>query len=219
MDFSDTTVIIPVKDEPGTETVAKDVLKSLPGSNIIVIYKGAIKMALSSPRIIIVKQTGSGKGTACIQAFKLVRTPIVCLIDGDGTYSAKELGKLIRIVRHGADMALGDRMERMKPEVMPGYIRFGNDILTATANLLYGMDLRDSQTGLRAIRKKALDKLVLHESGFSIEEEINIKMAKKGYKISQAPISYAVRMGEAKHMKLSGGLKLLFANFKFIFDQ
>jgi BMFP domain-containing protein YqiC len=218
MDYSDTTVMIPVKNEPATEEVAKQVLAALPGCQVIVIYKGQLKMRLQSKRLRVIKQTGIGKGTACRQAAKEVKTPIMCLIDGDNTYSARDLCKLIAMIRKGADMAIGNRIENMDPTAMPGYIVFGNNILTSVANILYGMHLKDSQTGLRAIRKEVFDSLDLKETGFGIEEEMNIKTRKHNYKVVEAPISYAVRTGESKQMKVPDGIRLLLINFKFLFQ-
>jgi hypothetical protein len=78
------------------------------------------------------------------------------------------------------------------------------------------MSLKDSQTGLRAIRKNAIMKLDLQEPEFGIESEINIKSRKAGFKMAEAPIHYHARVGESQHMKLSGGIKLLLIDFKFL---
>ena len=130
MDFSDTTVVIPVKDEPAVEKVAKDVFKILPKCKVIVIYKGDLNMKFRNKNLRIIKQTSSGKGYACVQAAKSVDTEIMCLIDGDDTYEVKDLRKLIQLVREGADMAIGDRLTNISTKVMPTYIQFGNNVLT-----------------------------------------------------------------------------------------
>ena len=154
------------------------------------------------------QQHDSGKGRAVREALKLVGTEIVCLIDGDATYSVEDLKKVIALVRDGADMAIGNRFDHLDRKTMPLFIEIGNKVITETANILYGMSLRDSQTGLRAIRMSALSKLALREPGFGIESELNIKSRKAGLKIAETPIGYSVRVGESKQMKLLDGVKL-----------
>ncbi len=218
MNYSDATVVIPIKDEPAAEQVAKDVLKTLPGCKVIVVYKGAMDFKFKNRNLRLIKQTGSGKGSAVIQVVKYINTEILCFIDGDDTYEVRDLKKLIAMVRDGVDMALGNRMQNINEKVMPSYIQFGNNVLTAIANILYGLRIHDSQTGLRAMKTMVFKSLDLKETHFGIESEMNIKCRKKHYRIAEIPTKYYVRVGEAKHLKLTGGLKLFLINLKLLFD-
>jgi hypothetical protein len=217
MDFSDTTVIIPVKDEPATEKVVRGVLRELPHCRAIVIYKGEPHIGKGDLGVTVAKQSGSGKGTACRQAARLVKTRIMCFIDGDSTYEPRDLRKLVQLVRDGADMTMGDRYAMMQDGSMPFYIRLGNHVLTMVANALYLMHLRDSQTGIRAIRKAAFDALHTRETHFGIETEMAVMAKKKGLKVVEIPAHYYRRVGQSKQMKLIDGIKLLFIDFKFLF--
>lgn len=222
-DYSDTTVMIPVKDEPAVATVAKQVLKSLPKCSIFVIYKGyndKLELDIKSDSITVMKQKGSGKGVAVVQAANEIHTDIMCMIDGDATYEADDLRELVKIVREGnADMAIGNRLSHVKKEAMPAFIVIGNNIITVVADLLYGMNLRDSQTGIRAIRKSAFDSIKFKEERFGIETEMDVKFHKKGFKIAEIPTKYYKRVGESKQMKLIDGIKLLLIDFKFLFGN
>jgi dolichol-phosphate hexosyltransferase len=218
MDYSDATVIIPIKDEPAAEQVAREAIARLQGCKVIVVYKGLAGFKFRHKSLRLIKQTGSGKGNAVIQAAKYVNTGIICLIDGDGTYEVRDLRKVIAMVRDGADMALGNRMHNISEKTMPGYIQFGNNVLTATGNILYGIKIHDSQTGLRAIRTEVFRALRLRESYFGIESEMNIKCRKNHYRIAEIPTKYHVRVGVSKQFKLVDGLKLFLLNFKLLFD-
>ena len=220
MDYSDTTVLIPVKDEPAAGRVAKDVLNKLGNCKVVVIYKGnweSLNIDFTNKNMLIMKQKGSGKGVACVQARKNIKTDIMCLIDGDATYDVNDLKKVINMVREGMDMAVGNRLKNMDSEAMPLYIQIGNKIITKTANLLYNLKLSDSQTGLRAMKRYVFDSLDLKEKYFGIETEINVKAKKAKYKIGEVPIHYYKRVGSSKQMKLIDGLKLLLLDFKFLF--
>ena len=188
MRFSDTTVILPVKHEPAAGMVAKEILKRLPGCRLVVVYKGSrsvLGISFADRRMKIIEQHDSGKGNGVRQALAYVDTEIVCLIDGDGTYAVDDLKKAIGMVRKGADMAVGNRFANLDRRAMPFYIELGNRIITQTANLLYGLRLSDSQTGLRAIRKRALDTIGTREEGFGIESELNIRFRKAGFSVEE----------------------------------
>ncbi len=220
MYYSDTTVLIPVKDEPAAGQVAKTVLQKLNNCKVLVIYKGDRKILginFEHDKMRIIEQHDSGKGAAVREALKHVDTKILCLIDGDATYHVDDLKTVINMVRNGADLALGNRFENLHREAMPFFIEFGNKVITVTANVLYGLSLNDSQTGLRAVRMSALRKLTLRESGFGIESEMNIKAQKAGLRIEETPIKYSMRVGDSKQMKLIDGVKLLLLDFKFLF--
>jgi hypothetical protein len=221
MDYSDTTVIVPVKGEPAVAKVVRDVAKALHNCRIIVIYKGSLNMPkaeAAAGNTMLVRQHGTGKGNACIQVSKLVKTKIMCFIDGDATYDADDLKRMVALVRRGADLVLGNRLERLDRRSMPAFIEFGNKVITDTANLLYRMHVKDTQTGLRAIRKRVFDALMLKEQRFGIESEMTIKARKRGYRIEEVPINYYTRVGSSKQMKLIDGIKLLLLDFKFLFD-
>jgi glycosyltransferase involved in cell wall biosynthesis len=223
MDYSDTTVMIPVKDEPAVEIVAKKALEMLPNCKIVIIYKGygeGLKLKLKSSNITVIKQKDSGKGFAVIQAAKTIHTDIMCIIDGDATYEVADLKKLVKLVRDGtADMAIGNRLDHVKKDAMPTFIRVGNRVITIVADLLYGMHIIDSQTGIRAINKNAFDSIKFHEKYFGIETEMDVKFHKKGFKIVEIPTKYYKRIGESKQMKLIDGIKLLLLDFKFLSDK
>ena len=217
MSFSDTTVIVPVRDEPAVGNVVDDVFDTLHGCKVLVIYKGTVGRIGRRGNLRIIKQNDSGKGRAMVEAARHVTTPIMCFIDGDETYDTKDLIKVIDQVRRGADLALGARVHLGKG-AMTAKIKFGNGVLTFFGNLFFGLRLRDSQTGLRAIKKRSFDRLHLQEIHFGIEEEMNIMAKKMKMEIKEVPIKYSARKGTvAQHSKNVGGFKLLVVIFKLLF--
>ncbi|MGC9190607.1 MAG: glycosyltransferase, partial [Candidatus Micrarchaeia archaeon] len=101
-DYSDSTVIVPIKDEPAVNLVIKDIAKNMPKAKIIVIYKGNNTVwKRYSKTVKVIEQKSSGKGNACYEAVKKANTEIVCFIDGDATYHAEDLAKLVSIIRNG----------------------------------------------------------------------------------------------------------------------
>ncbi len=222
LDFSDATVVIPALEEPGLWKVVAGVSRALPRVRIMVLWKGYHNRAprFKERGVVTIPQESLGKGTVImqIQRERYVKTPIICFIDGDATYEPRNLRKLIGMVRSGeCDMALGNRFARLERRAMPAFVEFGNRVITVVADLLYGMRMSDSQTGIRAIRTSAFYSLELGERQFGTETEMDVKMGRMGYRVAEAPADYYVRMGRSKQMKVLDGLKLLLIDFKFVF--
>ena len=219
MDFSDSTVVIPAKDEKAVFEVARGVLRSLDGCQVIVLYNGYGGKALrfSNNRVkAYPAPRGKGRAIIMMQQKRLVKTPIVCFIDGDATYEPRNLKRMIAMVRDDYDMVLGNRLDGITLESMPKSIQFGNRVITLFANLLYGLNLRDSQTGLRALRTSAFQSLDLEEKQFGIETEMNIKMKRRGLKLGESRADYYPRVGETKQMKMTGGINHILIELRFL---
>ncbi len=218
-DFSDTTVVIPAKDEEAVFEVAEGVLKDLPGCRALVLYNGygGKPLKFKNPRVYThPAPVGKGRAIIMMQRKRLIKTPILCFIDGDATYDPKDLRKMIPMVRQGYGMVLGNRLDHVSIDSMPRWIEFGNRVITMVANLLYGLRLEDSQTGLRAIDTKAFQALELTEPQFGIETEMDIKIKKMGLKIGELKAAYYPRKGETKQVKI-GGIKHILIELKFLF--
>ncbi|MGC9190660.1 MAG: hypothetical protein ACP5FR_01980, partial [Candidatus Micrarchaeia archaeon] len=97
-------------------------------------------------------------------------------------------------------------------------VLLGNRILTKALNIFYGTKIKDSQTGLRAIKRNVFNALKLTEPGFGFEEEMLIKAKRLGFSIKEIPIKYSEREGISKQMKPIDGVKLLLILIKHIFD-
>jgi len=121
------------------------------------------------------------------------------MMDGDNTYDAYEIPMLIDPIVNGhADVCLGNRFARMEPGAMNARNRLGNRMITRVINGLYGLKLKDSQSGFRALRKSALDSLDLDEDGMPFASEMIIDARKKSLRIVEVPVTYRQRIGEPK---------------------
>jgi dolichol-phosphate mannosyltransferase len=102
------------------------------------------------------------------------------------------------ILNGGADIVLGNRFARMEEGAMNARNKFGNRMITGTMNSLYRLNLKDSQSGFRALRKSALDLLEVTSEGMPFASEMIIDARKKSLQIVEVPITYRPRIGEAK---------------------
>jgi glycosyltransferase involved in cell wall biosynthesis len=203
--ISKVSVIIPTMNEPAISKVIDDTRKALRHFNaeILVVDKSTDDTAKKAKRsgAVIIPQERIGYGNAYLTGFQSVSpdADVVVMMDGDNTYDPYEIPMLIDpIINGGADIVMGNRFARMEEGAMNGRNKFGNRMITGTMNSLYKLNLKDSQTGFRALRKSALDLLEITSEGMPFASEMIIDARKKSLHIVEVPITYRPRIGEAK---------------------
>jgi hypothetical protein len=164
----------------------------------------------------VIYERRKGYGRAYKSGFKHASGDIIVTLDGDMTYPAEKIPELVRLlVKDKLDFISCDRISRLNAVAMSRKHRFGNWILTFTTNLLFGLKLRDSQSGMWVFRKKILEKLNLTSDGMPFSEEIKIESWRKGFNCREVPIEYRIRKGQVKLSSWRDGTK----NLKFLFKK
>lgn len=169
------------------------------------------KMALESGAEVIF-QEGEGKGMALRTIFNKVDGDIYVVIDGDATYDALEMGKVVQPLLEGeADMVIGSRL---KGEMEEGSIsrinKLGNRLFNYIINSFFDGKITDSQSGFRAMSRKAVESLNLSSKGFEVETEMTVKALKQGLRVSEIPITYRRRRGSpSKLNSFKAGSRIL----------
>lgn len=169
-----------------------------------------VKLAKNAGAEVIFEKR-KGYGRAYLTGFENVGdSEIVIMIDGDGTYPAEKIPLLIEeLINNDCDMVLANRFtENMESESMAWLNRFGNNMITKALNRLYGAEIKDSQTGFRVVKKKALDKMVLTHEGMPFATEMIIEALKSNFKISELNCGYKKRRGDAKLNPLMDGIDI-----------
>lgn len=149
----------------------------------------------------VMYQFGKGYGDAYLSGFKSLPDDckFVVMLDADQTYDPDFIPKLLQpVLDDEADFVLGNRWAHMKKGAMSRRNKMGNKFLTWLLNKLYNFDIIDSQSGMRAISKKALDKMDLYAPGMPLASEMIIESRKKNIRLLEIPITYEPRVGEAK---------------------
>lgn len=141
-----------------------------------------------------------GYGSACILGVKEARGRYIITGDADGSYDFTEIGRLLAALRKNCDIVVGSRMRgEIKKGAMPFSHRYiGTPLLNWAMARLFGLKVTDSQSGFRAIKKSALQKLDLVAGGFEFCSELLVKAKARGMKIREVPISYRKRIGQSK---------------------
>jgi len=142
-------------------------------------------------------QSGKGKGNAIIEAFEVIEQPYILMLDGDGTYSAKDAEKMLTPLFLGFDQVIGDRLINAEEGSFSHINLFGNHMLNLLFKVAHSRDLHDILSGYRAFTKLAILQMHLKEKGFEIETEISVESVRNGQRVMVVPIKYSRRPGTA----------------------
>ncbi len=181
----------------------------------------AIVESMVSENIILRKEPFQGKGNVIRRAFHDIDAKCYVLVDGDDTYSADDVIKLITpIIDNNYDMVSGDRLsvnyfeENKRP-----FHSFGNRLVSKLINSLFYSNIIDIMTGYRAFSRKFVKTAGILAQGFEVETEMTILALDGHYKIKEVPICYKDRIegSVSKLNTFSDGfrvLKTIFTLFK-----
>jgi dolichol-phosphate mannosyltransferase len=165
-------------------------------------------------------QSGHGKGNGVRQAFdRIVRhesdarflhhRQSVIMLDGDGTYPVESIPLIIDALRAGNDIVMGSRLlGHIAPGAMTGLNRFGNQVLSLLARVLFDAPVTDVCTGMWGFSEEFLQRCDLQAKGFELEAEIFASASLDGARITEVPIDYQVRRGAPKMVPLRTGVQI-----------
>lgn len=201
MNNEDVCILIPTLNEGKTIGGLVREFKSLGYPNILIIdghsTDDTVKNAENAGARVVI-QSGNGKGQAVNQAFRMITSKYVVMIDGDGTYLPGEINKIIEPVTTGiADHVIGNRFANYQKGAFTRLNLFGNRILNKIFGFAYGVWLEDILSGYRAFNYNAIKQIELNRTGFEVETEITVECVKKDLKIVEVPITYLARVSGA----------------------
>lgn len=144
----------------------------------------------------VIVELRRGYGRAYMTGFAQASGDIIVTLDADGTYPAKEIRKLAgHLTTSGSDFLSTNRLIHHEVGAFTPIKRFGNFIFSGLLHLLFGVKLRDSQSGMMMFRRKILKSLNLQEDGMAFSSEIKIEVHQAGYRYIEVPIFYRRRKG------------------------
>jgi len=122
------------------------------------------------------------------------------MADADASYSFEEVPNFINRLEQGADIVIGNRFSgKMHKDAMTFSHKYiGNPILSFILRLFFNTKIKDSQCGMRAVKKDCLKKLYLQTTGMEFASEMLIKAVRGNLKIKELPIGYYPRKGISK---------------------
>ena len=216
-------VMIPCYNEELTiRKVVEDFKKELPDAYIYVYNnnsKDNTEKIAKDAGAIVIREYKQGKGNVVRSMFRDIDADIYVMVDGDDTYPAEEVHKLIEVVESGmADMAIGDRLSNGTyiKENKRNFHNFGNVLVKNTINFIFKSKLNDIMTGYRVFNREFVKNMPVLSPGFEIETEMTFHALDRNYSIVEVPITYRDRpVGSVSKLNtFSDGFKVLLTIFK-----
>ncbi len=161
----------------------------------------------------VIAEPSRGYGRAYKTGFQQALGEVIATLDADATYPADAIPNMVRLVDQGKfDFVLGDRFSNMDRRAMSLGHRVGNRVLNMTVRALFGLRMRDSQSGMWVFRRSLLERVHLTSDSMPFSEEFKIEVMRRGFRHAEVPIRYGTRLGEAKLRSWKDG----WANLRFL---
>lgn len=166
-------------------------------SEVIVIDDGSLDRTAA-----IAKQAGarvvslavnSGKAKAVLEGLRIARDhnpAAVILLDGDGQHDPSEIPYLLGpILEKRADLVIGSRLMDGGQTTIPMHRRMGQITLNFATRVQSQVLVTDSQSGFRALSRKALDNLDFQSEGYNIESDMIAHFSSRNLTITEVPVT------------------------------
>ncbi|OGD78162.1 MAG: hypothetical protein A2Y64_05255, partial [Candidatus Coatesbacteria bacterium RBG_13_66_14] len=141
-----------------------------------------------------------GKGHALRRGFEYALAEgfrAVVTLDADGQHPPGLIPQFIEKL-DGADLVYGDRLGDLSG--MPAARVFSNRVTTGLVRFLAGAGIRDSQCGMRAIRRWVLEAAATRADRFAAESEQLVRAARAGARLAPVAIPTVYLKNSASKM-------------------
>ena len=221
------SVIVPCYNERGTVLELLRRVVAVPISKEIIViddcstdgsYDLVESFAKENPGVRHLRQDRNrGKGAALRRGIDEAQGDIVLIQDADLEYDPAEYPKLVDPIAAGdADVVYGSRFVGHPRRVMMYWHTVGNNFLTWLSNVTTNLNLTDMETCYKVFRRDVIQSIRLESDRFGFEPEVTAKVARRGYRIYEVPISYHGReYWEGKKINWKDGFNALWTILKY----
>ena len=137
-----------------------------------------------------------GRGGVIKHLWTLATGDFIVHQDADLEYDPQDYKQLIAPILSGdADVVYGSRFKG-SIERMRWLNRMGNLVMTGASRTLYGVQLTDLMTCYKMYRRPLIDGLQIRANGFDFEAEFTARLAQRGARFAEVPVSFYGRTFE-----------------------
>lgn len=197
------------------KTLPKNI-KGITQKEVIVIDDGSkdqtLKIAKKLGVTVISHHINRGLGGALGTGFEYAKKnnfDALITFDADGQHDPTDMAPVLKpIIENKADFSIGSRL--MNPAGMPWYRIIGIWGLNIFTLLFFWVWTSDSQSGLRAFSKKAIEEITIKSNKMEVSSEFFNEAQVHNLKVIEIPIkSIYTKYSLAKGQKNSNGFKII----------
>lgn len=191
-------VLIPCYQEELTiAKVIADFRRELPAAQIFVYDNNCTDATAANARkagAIVRREKRQGKGFVVASMFEQVDADILIMVDGDDTYEASHVHKLLEpILRGDADMTVATRLTSHGEKSFRPLHVAGNQMVCGIINWMFKSHVSDIFSGFRAFTRETAAQIPITAHGFDVETELTLQALYRRYVIVEMPAPYRAR--------------------------
>ena len=191
-------VVIPCYQEaPTIGKVIADFRRELPDARICVYDNNCSDNTAEIARqagAVVIREKRQGKGHVVAAMFEQLREDILVMVDGDDTYEAGHVHKLLAPVLRGeADMTVATRLTSHADKSFRPLHVAGNRLVCGIINWMFQAQVSDIFSGYRVFTREAARQIPVTTRGFDVETEITLQALYRGQVIREIPAPYRAR--------------------------
>jgi glycosyltransferase involved in cell wall biosynthesis len=153
------------------------------------------KLSLPGLQVIFMDQN-VGRGGVIKHLWTIATGDIYVHQDADLEYNPQDYIPLLQpILNRQADVVYGSRFKG-SIEKMRWLNRMGNMVMTGAARALYGVNVSDLMTCYKMYRSALVKHVHIRANGFDFEAEFTARMAQRGARFAEVPVSFTGRTFE-----------------------
>ena len=209
-------IVMPAYNEESTIGGVLDSLARERWRNIIVVDDGSrdrtAEIARSRGALVIKHERNMGLGAALrtgLNKSRKLGADCAVTFDADGQHDPKAVRALVEAIR-SADIVIGVRQHLG----IPLHKRVGNFILNLITFLFTGV-LTDSQSGSRALNRRALEEIRIRSNRYEVSSEMIIQAKRLGLRTREVPVKcFYTEYSRSRGTTIASGIRIFWGLIK-----
>lgn len=209
------SIIMPVYNTPNIRKNIQETLKDLKKMGylfeFVVVDDGSTQdcftqaKKIKDPHLTVVGYIkNEGKGNALKYGFTYTRGEYVVFIDSGNDLTIQQIPSFLKILeKEKAAIVIGSKRHKDSKVHYPFTRRFMSGTYQLLNRLLFNLDVKDTQVGIKLFKRETLEKILPHISikRFAFDLEVLVLAKKYGYKVIEAPIILTYRFSSTINSK------------------
>jgi glycosyltransferase involved in cell wall biosynthesis len=150
-------------------------------------------------------QANRGKGFALRYGMTMARGALITILDSDMDIAPEEIGRMVRLLRlYEADVVVGSKRHPLSRVHYPWFRRFQSACYQLMVRVLFRVNVRDTQTGLKVMRREVARRVlrVALVKRFAFDLELLALANRFGFRrIIEAPVEIDFQFASTTNLR------------------